>query len=115
MEIVLLFSSLIANLLFSYIGLWAASKLSDSKKRQSPKLLVLYLFSIGAMVAAFVATFFYIPLGVLVLFLCMLFGAKVILGLSGKQTAQFAIIYTVIIAALFSLESRLVSVLLSIK
>ena len=115
MEILLLFVTFVAYLVFSYIGIWTAAKLTEKKKLAVQKQLTLFVVSIGAMAAAFFVTFFFIPLGVIVLFSAMFFGVQTITGLSVKKSAQFAFIYTVVVVALISIESYLVTALLLAK
>jgi hypothetical protein len=53
MEILLLFVTFVAYLVFSYIGIWTAAKLTEKKKLAVQKQLTLFVVSIGAMAAAF--------------------------------------------------------------
>lgn len=115
MKILVLFASLFTNLVFSYIGLWAGEKLVSRKKLTIQNRLLLFLFSIVAIAAALFTAFLFAPLAAIILFAAMFFGVQIITEFSVPKSARFALIYTVIVVVLSSLESYLVTVLLLTK
>lgn len=115
MEILLLFATLIAYNVFSYMGIVAAAQLTMKKKLAIQKQLILFVIGIAAMAAALFTAFLFVPLAAIVLFAVMFFGVQSITNISAIKSAQFALIYSVIVVVLASLESYLVTALLLAK
>lgn len=115
MEILLLFATVIAYNVFSYMGILAAAQLTVKKKLPVQKQLMLFVIGIAAMAAALFMAFLFVPLAAIILFAVMFFGVQRIANISANKSAQFALIYSVIVVVLASLESYLVTALLLAK